>query len=91
MQRFTFKIVKLKGGNRMEGEIRTLREWLALMPNGVQILDPDGFDRDDWFMLDRMYTRAEYNYRESHCTVFSHPVGNIPHKRWGGEPCPLTH
>lgn len=72
-------------------EINTLRNWMALMPNGVQIIDPDGFNRRDRFMLDRMYTREEYDFRESKSTVISHPIGNIPHNRWGGQPCPMKH
>jgi hypothetical protein len=70
---------------------KTLREWLGLMPDGIDIIDPDGFDRTDPMMMIREYTREEYLLRAYQCTILPHPMDGSPHRRWSTRNCDIDH
>ena len=38
--------------------IKTLQSWAAL--DGIKIIDPDGFDRTDTYLFERLFTHEEY-------------------------------
>lgn len=45
----------------------TLQKWAER--DGLTILDPDGFDRRDPFLMERAFTEAEYRAGIGRCTV----------------------
>ena len=47
---------------------KTLQEWAAL--DGIQMLDPDGFDRTDDKLFERQFTKEEYDTGLIKCTIF---------------------
>jgi len=58
----------------LEGEEkRTLNEWAAM--DGINILDPDGFDRTDPHLFERLFTREEYNQGIVRCTIMGKEDG----------------
>jgi len=48
---------------------KTWREWNADKIGGINILDPDGFERGDPMMNMYVYTRDEFLMRRMSCTV----------------------
>ena len=48
-------------------ERKTLQDWAR--DDGLEILDPDGFDRTDRHLWDRLFTRAEYEAGIGACTI----------------------
>lgn len=55
-----------------EPERKPINEWAAL--DGICVLDPDGFDRSDPYVLEREITKAEYLAGIWRCTVMSLPA-----------------
>jgi hypothetical protein len=56
----------------------TFQEWNRIQPEGIEVLDPDGFDRspDSDDLTTRLYTRQEW---------LSRAIGGstiIPHNGW---------
>jgi hypothetical protein len=55
-----------------EPERKPINEWAAL--DGICVLDPDGFDRSDPYVLEREITKAEYLAGIWRCTVMPLPA-----------------
>ncbi len=55
-----------------EAETKTIQEWAAL--DGIVVLDPDGFDRSDPYVLEREVTKAEYLAGIWRCTIMPLPA-----------------
>ena len=51
----------------MKNEVKTLQEWAKL--DGIKILDPDGFDRTDMQLMERKFTKEEYQAGIMMCTI----------------------
>lgn len=50
-----------------EVERTTIAEWALL--DGIRVLDPDGFDRKDPYLMRRAYTREEWDKGVMNCTI----------------------
>ena len=46
---------------------KTLKQWADM--DGIKILDPDGFDRTDPLLWERLFTRGEFNKGIIYCTI----------------------
>jgi hypothetical protein len=55
-----------------EPEKKSINEWAAM--DGICVLDPDGFDRSDPYVLEREITKAEYVAGIERCTVMPLPA-----------------
>lgn len=53
-------------------EMKTIQEWAEL--DGICVLDPDGFDRSDPYVLEKEVTKAEYLAGIWRCTVMPLPA-----------------
>ena len=49
------------------GILHTIEDWATL--DGLQVLDPDGFDRSDPLLWERKFTREEYMAGLPFCTI----------------------
>lgn len=47
--------------------LKTLQEWAEL--DGIEILDPDGFDRTDTELWTRLFTHDQYREGIWRCTI----------------------
>ena len=50
-----------------EPEKKTINEWASI--DGIIIVDPDGFDRSDLDLFNRLYTRSEYEEGIMLCSI----------------------
>ena len=48
------------------GDLRTIADWSKVF--GVEIIDPDGFDRIDPQLYSRLFTSEEFNRCRVNCT-----------------------
>jgi hypothetical protein len=56
----------MSGGVEMI-EKKTLKEWADL--ENIEILDPDGFDRTDAQLFERLFTKEEFDKGIIFCTI----------------------